>query len=496
MRGGYRGTGGGGGGLTPAQIAEDAMLALGPSHQFRADTVTLNTGNVATVPNRRGSGALAIASGTLAAPAPDALFGGAQSIVFGGTQWLDSNLPANTWRFLHDGTGCTVFTVFAPVGVAAGSAILLSTRFGGFTGFTQYRTGNQLGMFVQNGSSVIVSATGGTLATGAPTYTEQSMTTGLYQSYLRDSVVAAGVPTGPTDLAGPQGTLRLGARTDGSGAIAMRWCETLVFTRDLREYESQIVREYIAARYGIAAPSLTGADRDILSLLPFSWFDAAFFNTSGGKVTAFRDRAMPGHLYSQATVANQVVDPTVDATLGGALAAVFANNEFYDSNLPPAAWRFFHGDGPGMETYDAVVFTDSAAAHIVRGTYGVPGSQAQGGGSSQVAAAVYNAAGNIGNVVIPSAISNGVAERLRTRITATQIALKSTGLSEFAATLTGVPFAGDPGGSLRLGGRPASDATVRLTGRYAGMVVFDRQLTAPERVKIDAAMLAKYGVPP
>lgn len=476
------------------------MEALAPSYQFRADTVTLSAGNVATIPNRRGADALVLAAGTLAAPAPDALFGARESLTFTGSQWLDSNLAPSAWKFLHDGTGCEEFTVFLAPSVAA-TQTLWATRDNATSigRSTKVVAGGQVGVRVTttSGTAVVSSNAAGSISAGAACYINHafSATAPIRFTGLVNAAVGLAAATSTTPNAGdPQGTFRLGADRGATEPANMRWCETLIFPRVLHEYERQIVREYIAARYAIAAPSLTGADRDIMSLLPFSWFDAAAYNTSGGKVTAFLDRARPGHTFAQATGANQVLNPTADATLAGALSATFNNTEFYGSSLPASAWRFFHGDGNGMETYDALVFTDIANAHLVRGTYGVPGSQAQGGASGQVAAAVYNAGGNIGNGSIPAVLTNGAAVRLRTRITATQIAIKSSGVNEATSTLTGVPLAGDPGGPLRLGGRPTSDATVRLTGRYAGMVSFDRQLVASERAKIDAAMLTKYGV--
>ncbi|HEY6878775.1 MAG TPA: hypothetical protein VI299_12185, partial [Polyangiales bacterium] len=98
----------------PSHSADDLLDSLPggpPAFQFRADTVTLAGGNVETIPNRRGTDALVAATGTLAAPARDALFGGAPSLVFRGAQRLDSNLPASAWTFLHDGSGMEMVVV-------------------------------------------------------------------------------------------------------------------------------------------------------------------------------------------------------------------------------------------------------------------------------------------------------------------------------------------------------------------------------------------------
>src|SRR5207342_1129086 len=135
-----------------------AFDALAPSFQFRSDTVSLAGGNVTTIPNRKGSDALVIAAGTLAAPAPDALFGGAPSIVFSAAQYLDSNLAPLAWAFGSDGSGFEMFNVFGQTTVGATGTFCATTnavstsskgfRFGTFS--------SSCTMIVGNGSLGIV----------------------------------------------------------------------------------------------------------------------------------------------------------------------------------------------------------------------------------------------------------------------------------------------------------------------------------------------------
>lgn len=489
------------------------MLALAPSYQFRADTVTLSVGNVATIPNRRGSDALVLAAGTLAAPAADAAFGGAQSIVFSGTQWLDSNLAASAWKFLHDGTGCEMFIVLAATTSATDKCVhathdvtLGSTTAGIYQALGQ--SPSLQDTIIANGTASpangrTVSNTGSTFAPlNTAQYSSYSLGTSqpfVYQKFsgaTNYAAVASYTGGGPSS-GNPGGTLRLGADLAGSArAFVGKWCETLIFPRVLHEYERQIVREYLQARYGIAAPSLTGADRDIMSLLPFSWLDAAAYNQSGGLVTAFLDRARPGHTYTQGTTGLQVSVPATDATLNGALSATFAGGQRYASTLAAAAWKFLM-DGSGCEAALFMVPTNFAAAQAYLSTYTAPGSSAL---------QVYTNVSSTVNLYIQNASNVDFAGRTRSLAAAAaqalsfrhgtaqspQMTFRLNGAEQTNAYLA-TPSAGNPSAPLNIGGNPAGVAQY-MSARLAAVPVFNRVLTTTERSKLIAAFSTKYGV--
>ncbi|HEY6876914.1 MAG TPA: hypothetical protein VI299_02800 [Polyangiales bacterium] len=240
----------------------DALPGGPPAFQFRADTVRLEGENVAAIPNRRGSDALVISAGALAAPSGDALFGGAPTLLFTGTQWLDSNLPASAWKFTHDGTGLEVFNVYAP------SDLSTLQVLGGTNGVSA--SPDQRGLYiVQNTSGSVrhtVFGTGSEICAGLTNAGALSVNVPSYiDFYYKENeplefASFAGALAGrsgnssaaPDTVQDPFATLRFGARVyDGMGAMKMRWTETLIFKRVLEDAERQRVRDYIEQRYGI-----------------------------------------------------------------------------------------------------------------------------------------------------------------------------------------------------------------------------------------------------
>ncbi|HEY6878324.1 MAG TPA: hypothetical protein VI299_09900 [Polyangiales bacterium] len=238
-------------------------LPLGPpSFQFRADAVTLSGTRVTSLPNRRGSDALVVSPSVLVAPVSDAAFAGAPSLVFSGTEWLDSNLPPSSWTFLHDGSGAEVFVVYRP-GNGDGQTLVGTAR--------QQDTISTCGAstFIDEASDTtqVLVANGGNprpvdiapplaLAAGVATYTSWQLGgPGIVHAVFdRDRSVSALTALAAKPCTTPPAyTLRLGANAGTHdrgfrGAIA----ELLIFERALREEERRQVRAYIAARYGIA----------------------------------------------------------------------------------------------------------------------------------------------------------------------------------------------------------------------------------------------------
>jgi hypothetical protein len=485
---------------TAAQRAERAVISLpggAPSYQFRADTVTLSSGNVATIRNRRGADALVVSAGTLAAPASDALFGGAQSIAFTGTQWLDSNLAASAWKFLHDGTGCEVFLVVARTGVGVGTAPRIVTNIGASgPGFyiTQAQTPvTNATVNNYNGSAFSYQLTDtGALPLNAATYVNcfhQENAPIEAQAFWKETAIASASTSNAPSSSNGQ-TLRLGGGIDQAWNFEGKFAELLIFPRVLHEYERQIVREYIAARYGIAAPVLAGADRDIMSMLPFSWPRADAYNTAASKVTAWLDRARPGHTIGQASSSNQVANPATDAALLNALSAPFTGTQYYDSSLAAAAWAFMHGD---HTAYDVFVPTDATNTSILRATINTgtgvsTGHQITIGAGSINQCAVWNGSTLLG-FAAPTGLINSTGYATRTRLSGTALEQR-IGATAVNATLSGATAPGAPVFTFVLGTR--GNRAVPFKGRWADTLMFNRVLTAAEDARVQSYLLGRY----
>jgi uncharacterized membrane protein len=491
------GAGRGGGGATRLQVAEGVLNVLAPRHQFRADTVTLSGGNVATIPNRRGADALVLTSGTIAAPASDIIFGGAQSIVLAGP-YLDSNLPASAFAFTADGSGCEVFTVFCPADSVTNGVFLATGNSGAGYGMVQ-KCNNASGTheyIVRNATTTVVStAVGGQAAAGVATYFDDycgSTSPLQFGALTKQTASAAGAFSATPGTGATTGTLRLGSQVNGVNTGAVRWCETLIFDRVLSEYDRQLVREYIAARYGIAAPLVTGDDRDILSMVPFAGPRADYYSLLTGKVTSWLDRSRPGHTFAQATGGNQVVTPTPDAALLNALSAPFLGGQHYASNLPALAWKFIH-DGTGFEAYDVFVPTNPSATSLIWGTYNPgPAGQMQCGAANVVAFAAYAAAG-IGSVNDSGAAVLGARTISRLAMASAaspQLRLRVNGRTEQTSAI-GTPSASAPPATMRLGTR--GDLALPLQARWAETLWFARVLSTDERARMANYLMNRYG---
>lgn len=499
-----RGGGGRFGFQFAAASAEAAMEALAPAHQYRADTVTLSGGNVATVPNRRGAGAMVVAAGTMAAPAADALFAGAHSLVFSGTQYLDSNLPAADFARLSSGAGSETFHVFSPT---SGTGMVSTTRNDNATtevGHSLYFGGGNINRYrLTNGSAQNVATDAGTLVYDAATYQNVSLSTSEpshYVSFVRETAAASGFVSGTLSAAAPLRTLRIGAHGNLAAIAQMRWCETLIFTRVLSEYERQIVREYIAARYGIAAPSVTGLDRDILSMVPFAQPRADYYSSAASKVTAWLDRARPGHTLLQASGALQLANPASDALFGGQLVGNFTGGQWYQSSLPAAAWTFLN-NGAGCETFTVYSLNVASGSQAMWSTWGSGGGTAAGSwfycntGTSpvvQVANAVGTSIGSTGAIGGATAnVATYFGHALRSA-DSPSLTARRKGTQVYAGNLAGAAAANAPIQSLMLGNLNGS--AFGANAKWAESLFFDRVLSVSERARVQAYFQNRYGI--
>lgn len=228
------------------------MARLAPSHRYLARVNTLSGGNIATIPNvGTAGGHMAPAVGTLAAPTANAGLGGQLCLSAAGTQYLQSSLAASAWRFLHDGTGCTLVHVY-DTGDTSGarlmSCTLTSTTGHDFFVYVHGSAGIRWRNF--NGGVGVFDAIHPTPDTG-PTYaigyfaTSASPQRGTYQE---QSSGATGTGTGQS-VGDPQFTFRLlgGNGTFFDGA----WAETFALTRAPTVADLANIRDYMALAYGL-----------------------------------------------------------------------------------------------------------------------------------------------------------------------------------------------------------------------------------------------------
>lgn len=481
-------------------------------HWYRADTVSLSGGSLASLSNRgKGGGQLAVGAGTLAAPAADGSMKGAPSIVFSGTQHLVSSLPASEFRFLHDGTGKECFVVFR-TGVAAYQSLLSTVTSGVAVGAQLYVNSNttncNLAHVINNGTAAVFSPNP-TLAIGAialntaycveNAYSEQSAPEAWLSA--NGATVASGASlAAPAVGVDPVRVLYVARSGYGDGYFTGAIADILLFDRVLSPYERQLVREYIQDRYGIEAPVWSAEDRPILKLNPFSWVRADYYATASGKVSAFLDKVLPGHSFAQGTAANQVANPVADALLNGQLSAEFisANATRYTSTLSASAWTFLQ-DGSGAEVLLTLVPT--ATTGQVWGTRYNSSASEIGYGSFRSGSTWYCSIGNgtptppLPNTSLAGNVTSGKATFVGTSFESAKTP-NFQGYVRKVATASAdivspVSF-GSPQSSYTLGGRASGTSATSM--RWADLLTFKRVLTSEERALVHQYMLSRYAL--
>jgi hypothetical protein len=487
--------------MASVSARERAFDALKPDYQFRADTVTLSAGNVATIPNRRGADALVMASGTLAAPASDAKFKGAPSIVFSGTQWLDSNLPPSAWAFGHDGSGLEIHCVMSE---GAGNSDIsvcgtcgLPSNSRGFR-LRVYAMGPWLN--VGNGASTVTVVGNGYLDYSTPPYVHGAVLKTAHpiqsQIFLNAMTLAAGFGAVP-DAAAPEATFRLGAATGGAAPASMRVAELVIFRRVLHEWERQQMREYFQERYGIAAPVVVGVDREILSLRPFSWIRSDYYSTTNGRCTGIFDKALPGHSLAQPSFAYQCSQPSGGTPINGVPAFPFNANGVYNSTLAPSAWSFLH-DGTGAESHHVHQLTstiaDTQPLYLTTNSAAYPGAIFYCNAYGRMGWDVYGSSpGNATFASQPQVIdllphyysaSHASSDTPKFRTYDRGVQLTATNPSypvSLAAPLNTLRFGAWNGGQFP------------LSARVGEMLFFNRLLSASDRQRVNAYLINRYG---
>lgn len=255
------------------------------------------------------------------------------------------------------------------------------------------------------------------------------------------------------------------------------------------------------ARGGSGGPSL---DARILALSPWSWTGASTYTVDGvsGKVASFPDKVQAGtgiravdasHALVQATSANQVAVPSVDATLNNRLSAVFDGNQIYSSSAAASAWRLMQ-DGTGSEWFLVLNRTDLSGTKylISTGNGGADTSMfvrhstttpnmVQTDGAIQtfsISGAAASTGAHYYDVSFDYAASPKCIWRDRTSQSNT-------------SSVANPPGTGDPFSTLALGGLSGSPS---MYANFASLIVFARVLSSDHRAIVQAYISAKYGV--
>ncbi len=195
----------------------------------------------------------ATSSNRAASPATDALFAGANCVLFDGSNdYYLSNRPTSAWTYLHDGSGCTIFAVFEKVSAAAFSHVIWSTWTNtGTGGFWHYGPDGYW--------SVKTTGLGAIADTADPsvgaTYTEAQFASSLAPTELRGRIkngsAATSTPNGSLYATAPARSLTLGCLFPGANHYAGKFRALYCFKRILTTPERAIVQSKIQTQTGI-----------------------------------------------------------------------------------------------------------------------------------------------------------------------------------------------------------------------------------------------------
>ncbi len=234
---------------------------------LRADRgVTLSGAQVTSWANQGSLGGAFNPGSSPSFVASDPDWSGRPSIAFDGNM-LVSSLPASAWRFLHDGTGCTVLVVARWTG---GTSLprLFSTGSGGGTqagliGYVNQST-HALVWACATGSAVLFTIGSSPVAPGTPailTLRHGASASPQREAQLDGEAFGAGSYAGSPISGDPAETCRLGAWGGGSSPIEATMTEVIAFDRILSDEELERVHGYLERRY-LEAPDLWGQTTD------------------------------------------------------------------------------------------------------------------------------------------------------------------------------------------------------------------------------------------
>ncbi len=237
--------------------ATRVVTAMAPALWLVAGDAVNSGGNMGAG-NNRGSlgGTFAPSAGTIAFPAAGSGFASPVATLTG-TQSIDWSGAASSLKFLHDGTGCWGYNVYALTTNTQDAAIMVTCDLNTFqTGIAVYTlTGTgTCSAAIRNGTANIANRSAATAAAGTPRVrgfsyaegraNEVRVTTGATVDSQGDTGAAP-------DTGNPLATLRIGGSAGGGGFFAqMLWAETILFNRLPAAGEEASYLAYVLSRYG------------------------------------------------------------------------------------------------------------------------------------------------------------------------------------------------------------------------------------------------------
>lgn len=256
---GLLGLGVGGSSVTPQTIFGSDLFQW-----VRGDLgVTLNGSTVSAWADQSGNGrhwTQGTAANQPTFVASDARFAGKPSVEFDGSNdSLQNALAAADWKFLHDGTGCTVAVVFHCPATTSSRIILDSCNASGSNvGFALFmnNTTDTINGQVAAGGGVNALVTGSIAAAdGAShiacfTYAE-SVAPNEWEFRIDKAASAAGNSTAAPSAGNPLGSLIFGCTQSGTLFLRAAVAEMVIVKARASTATLQQLEAYFAGRYGL-----------------------------------------------------------------------------------------------------------------------------------------------------------------------------------------------------------------------------------------------------
>lgn len=239
------------------------------------------------------------------------------------------------------------------------------------------------------------------------------------------------------------------------------------------------------------------------------WLDAAddstFTYSSGAIVSQWNDKSGNANHAAQATVADQ---PSRSGTINAKSSVVFAN-DLLAAITPASAWTFMHNGT--LHTVFLVGIASTVGVSAFPAFLGTTPDFSTGPGMDVLvtkastgirhgvtAAGVDVGVVNNGSPVAAFTLDSARLVEIQADPANATAALRSS-LGIAASTYTNntntaAPSAATAGNSLMIGGRSPTDVTTRLSGEIAEVLIYNRALTAPERMQVRNYLQNKWAV--
>jgi hypothetical protein len=243
----------------PPLTESEFSAAVPPTSWLRADSYTDDGTKVtAWVDKVIGGHTMAQATDALRVAIPTVGASGKLEATFvraSSTRYV-SSLPASSWAFRHDGTGCTEIHVVRTTSYTGGNGWIASTTdasagIGSRLGIAA--TTGQVNLNIGSGTLIIVSASApgvfGSLVACGYSYAEAESP--KWRRLLNQGTLSSGSPTGAPSASAPIGTLTLGALTGGTNPHDGQWMESLFWNRVLSSSELSKVSSYLRRYSGL-----------------------------------------------------------------------------------------------------------------------------------------------------------------------------------------------------------------------------------------------------